>query len=399
MYTRKIKEGLFSVGALNPSLRVFDIVMATEYGTSYNSYIIKDEKTALIETCHHKFWDIYLDNISEVTDPKKIDYIILNHTEPDHSGALKKLVKICPNAKIICSKPASMYLAAITNDPSLSYEVVKDGDTLSLGGIELKFLSAPFLHWPDTMFTYAEKLGTVFTCDFLGAHYCEPTMTDSEITYPEKYKYALKNYFDAIFGPFLPHVQKGLSILDGLDFDTVCVSHGPVLTKGQMLEYAMERYSEWSAPAEKEKTVEVFYASAYGYTAKMAQCAAKMIADALPNVKVGVYDIIENDVADLARRMNSSIGFLIGSPTLNRDAVPPVWELLSHLDVINFKGTAGVFGSYGWSGEAVPSILGRLKGARVKTAGEGCRINFCPSETELEIMKEYVSEFISALKV
>jgi flavorubredoxin len=395
-----LKPGLYSVGVLNPNMRVFDIVMRTDYGTSYNSYIVKDEKTALIETCHKTFFDEYLQNIREVTELEDIDYIVLSHTEPDHSGALAELTRLCPKAKIVCTKAASIYLKNITNNEAFDAMTVKDGDVISLGGVELKFILAPFLHWPDTMFTYIEKLSSVVTCDFLGAHYCEPRMLDTLISYPEKYKSARKEYYNAIMSPFKPYVLAGIEKLEKLDFDMALTSHGPVITKGGLLDESVALYKEWSQKEERDYLlVPIFYCSAYGYTENLAYTAKKTIAELLPSARVNVYNIIEHDICELTAILNASDAFMIGSPTINKDAVPPIWELLSHVDAINNqKKPAGVFGSFGWSGEAVPSIAARLNGLRIKVVGEGFRCNFTPSETDLAGMREYTTAFVSEIK-
>lgn len=394
MASKMIKKGLYSVGVLNPNLRVFDIVMHTEYGTSYNSYIVKDKKTALIETCHEEFFDEYLENIKEVTPLENIDYIVISHTEPDHTGVLSKLIGLCTNAQILCTKAASIYLKKITNYV-LPAKPVKDGDTLSLGDVELKFITAPFLHWPDTMFTYIEKLSTVVTCDFLGGHYCEPKMLDTKITYLDKYKKAHKEYYDAIMSPFKPYVLAGLDKLRSLKFDTALVSHGPILTKQGYLDTAMDMYEKWSQKDADILRIPIFYCSAYGYTKKLAEKAKMLILEKFPNANVDTYNVIEHDISFLADKLNSSTAFLIGSPTINKDSVPPIWSLLSLCDAINNqKKTAGVFGSYGWSGEAVPSIVSRLNALRLKVVGEGFRCVFLPSETDLDAFCEYVKTFL-----
>ena len=150
----KLRENVWSVGILNPSLRVFDIVMTSPYGTSYNAYLVKGgEKTALIETVHKDYFDQLVHNIEEVLPLEKLDYLIMNHTEPDHSGSVRALLERCPNLTVLCSNPAKKFLSAIANE-DFPCRVVKDGDTLDLGGKTLTFLSAPLLHWPDTMFTW-----------------------------------------------------------------------------------------------------------------------------------------------------------------------------------------------------------------------------------------------------
>ncbi|WP_343208195.1 FprA family A-type flavoprotein [Anaerolentibacter hominis] len=401
MPAQKVSETVYSVGILNPAMRIFDVVMKTEYGTSYNSYIVKgSEKIALIETCHHTFWKQYLENIREVCEPEQIDYIILNHCEPDHSGALRELLSVCTNAQIYVSQAGSIYLKNITNRVDLPLTVAKDGASLDLGGGNvLRFIAAPFLHWPDSMFTWMESENMLFSCDFFGSHYCEPHLFDYNIAYPDKYKSAMKNYYDAIFGPFKPYVLKGLDKIKDLDIETVCSSHGPVLTRGNYLEYVRDQYARWSEPSVNEvKTVPLFYCSAYGNTGEIAKAIQKGILSVIPDANVEIYDINEHDMGTLQAVLNSSDAFGIGSPTINSDAVGPVWNLLSHVDAINNrKKPVIVFGSYGWSGEAVPNLTDRLKGLKTNVFGDGLKIPFVPSEEELKKAEEFGAEFAKTL--
>lgn len=382
----KITEDVYSVGVLNPNMRIFDVIMRTEFGTSYNAYLIKGEKNVLIETTHPKYFEEYLENISSVIDPASIDYVIMNHNEPDHSGSLAKLLEVAPQIQVLASQAGCIYLRNITNQPNAHIRAVKEGETLDLGGgKELRFTIAPFLHWPDSMFTYypAEKI--VFTCDFLGSHYCEPRMVDKHVTYPQRYESAFENYYQAIFGPFKPYVLKGLEKLNALDADTVCTSHGPVLTKGTYLERNKSLYEQWSRPvAREQKYIPIFYCSAYGYTGQLGEKIAEGILDVLPGAKVEVLNVNEHPFEELAQKINENDGFLLGSPTINKDAVRPIWLLAASLDLINAKGRpASAFGSFGWSGEAVPMLVERLKSMKLKVLEDGYTARFVPSEDEL----------------
>ena len=209
----KLRENIWSVGIQNPALRVFDVVMESKYGTSYNAYLVTGgEKTALIEAVHKDYFDELVRNVEEVLPIERVDYLIMNHTEPDHSGGVKALLERCPNLTVLCSASAKKFLGAISNE-NFPCRVVKNGDTLDLGGKTLTFISAPLLHWPDSMFTWDEADKTLFTCDFLGAHFCEPSMMDTGIhaVYRQAYEGEVRYYFDCIFGPFKP------AVLDGLD--------------------------------------------------------------------------------------------------------------------------------------------------------------------------------------
>lgn len=398
MSSIKITDGIYSVGINNPNMRVFDIVMTTDSGTSYNSYIVKgQDKTALIETCHLDFFDLYLENIREVCDPSEISYIILNHNEPDHSGALAKVMEVMPQAKIVASQAGALYLKNITNNPNLDVMKVKDGDTIDLGGRTLSFISAPFLHWPDSMFTWVEEAKTLFTCDFFGCHYCEPYTLDKYIAYDKAYETALKLYYDAIFGPFGSYVKKGLEKVAALGDapEFICTSHGPILTKGHKLEHVIQSYEKWSAPfSNPVPTIPVFYCTAYGNTKKIAESIREGILSVLPNACVDTYDLIEHDMGSLQEKLNHSDAFAIGTPTLNRDAVPPVWILLSGIDAVNsVKKPCLVFGSFGWSGEAVPNVKARLESLKMNVFGDGFKVTFVPTEEDLFQAKQLGSEF------
>jgi len=390
----KIKDGIWSVGVINPNLRVFDIVMKTEYGTTYNSYLIQGEKNVLIDTVHHRFLDEYVENIESIIPITEIDYIVLNHTEPDHSGSLAEILKINPNITVIASAPAIKYLGAITN-ADFKRMTVKTGDKLDIGGMNLEFVTAPLLHWPDSMFVYIPEKRVVFTCDFLGCHYCEPRLLNNKVVYPKKYMDAFKYYYDTIMSPFKPFVLQGLAKLDEMDFDVICPSHGPVLVENT--DKLMGLYREWSTKEEADKNVAILYVSAYGYTEEMAKELLKTLEG--EGVKAQAYDIIEYEPSFIAGKINSADGVLIGSPTINRDALKPVWDTISSIDAINAKGKPfGVFGSYGWSGEAVPALCERLKSLGVNVLGEGVRANFKPSEEELGKTREYGKAFAELMR-
>lgn len=397
MSSKPLTDRICSVGVQNPALRVFDIIMNTEFGTTYNAYAVRgDTKTALIETVHLTFFDEYLENLAEVTDVTKVEYLVLNHTEPDHSGSVKKLLALNPTIKIVATNPGHKYLAAIVNTP-YDAVVVKDGDTLDLGGVTLSFIPAPMLHWPDSMFTWCAEEKVLFSCDFLGAHYCEPRLLDTKVTYPEKYKKAFREYYDAIFSPFKPFVLAGLAKMDPLGAELVCTSHGPVLTDS--IAQRVADYRAWSTPAAKEagsKTVAIVYVSAYGCT----KCVAEELAKALEGngVRTQLVHVLDTDLGAIKGIIEKADGLLLGTPTINRDALKPIWDVTGVIDAIINKGKpAGVFGSYGWSGEGVPMIVERLKGLKLSVVGDGLRVNFVPNENELSAAREYAAAFARAL--
>lgn len=394
----KIKENIYSVGVLNPTVRVADIIVAIEFGTTYNSYLIKgSEKTALIDTVHPDFFEDHIKNIEAITDIKNIDYIVINHTEPDHSGSLAKLLEINPDITVIASTAGQKYVSQIVNRKFNSI-IAKDGDTVSLGDKTLKFINAPFLHWPDSMFTYIEEDSALFTCDFLGAHFCGSSNIDTKLLDTKIYFQEFKNYYDVIMSPFKEHVLNGLNKIANLKFDMICPSHGPLLTVS--INAAISSYRQWSeALLQKNEIKKVFilYASAYGCTAALAAAIRDGIAGS-GKFDIEVNNVLDLDLDEIREKVNVADAIVLGSPTLNRDAVKPVWDALNVVDAINSRGkVAGAFGSYGWSGEAVKMLIDRMNSLRLKTVGEGVRAKFVPSADEIKAAFEYGEEIAKNL--
>jgi len=396
-----ITPSILVTSVLNPNLRVFDIVMPTEYGTSYNSYVVVgSEKIALIEAAHADFLDAYFAHLDAALEGRAPDYLVLDHTEPDHTGTVAALLERYPDLQIVISRSGALFLQNIVNRADLDCLIVGEGDTLDLGDKTLRFISAPLLHWPDTMFTYCPEEKVVFTCDFLGSHYCEPEVFDRHILYADAYEEALRQYFGGIMAPFKPYVRAGLEKLSALDVEVACVSHGPVLTRGCELERVIGRYGQWAAEEDSGRAlrVPVFYCSAYGSTKALAQRLVSGIRSVLPGAEVASYDLIEHDLAELGALMNESDAFALGSPTINRDALPVVWNLLAQADAINFaKRPVALFGSYGWSGEAAGHIAQRLTSLKAAVFEEQLRVQFIPTEADLTAAETFGAAFAATI--
>jgi flavorubredoxin len=402
MIMERVTPSVLVTSVLNPNMRVFDVIMRTEYGTSYNSYVVVGSKAiALIDASHAAFCDDYLDKVERALDGRVPDYLVMNHTEPDHSGTVAALLERYPNLTVVISRAGSIYLKNIVNRDDFKMMTVKDGDSLDLGDRSLHFIIAPFLHWPDTMFTWLPEDRVVFTCDFLGAHYCEPRLLDSHVTYPDAYASAVKNYFDCIFTPFKPYVLKGLEKLAGLDAVYACPSHGPILTKEHGLAQTKGRYLRWATETQHDRArIPLFYCSAYGNTARLATHVARGLSRALPQAEITCYDLVEHDLADLTRRLNESDAFLIGSPTINRDALPLVWNLIAGIDAVTIpKRPVALFGSYGWSGEALPHLAERLTSLRAQVFERQLKVAFTPTEDDLSAAEELGELFGASLLV
>ena len=385
--TFKITEDLFWVGALDPNLKIFDIIMETKFGTSYNSYLLRgSEGIALFETVKEKFFDEHLEKIRSVINLEDINYVVVNHTEPDHAGSVEKILEYAPNATVVGSNLAIKYLTEIINKP-FKNKVVKDGETLSLGNKTLKFISAPQLHWPDTMYTYVIEDETLITCDSFGAHYCDERVLKSAIEdskeddYIEAYNY----YFRMIMGPFKPFVLKALDKIKDLDLKFICPGHGLVLDNNNIEKY-MNLYKEWCQSVKRKKqSIVIPYVSAYGYTEEIAQEIKKGIESSNFDVDILMYNLVTADMNEVLSEINQCSGLLLGSPTLLSDTLPQIWTILTSLNPVIHKGlSASCFGSYGWRGEALKNINERYKQLKLNVVSEPLGIIFKPSENNLK---------------
>ncbi len=394
----KIFDNIHWVGALNPELRRFDVIMETEFGTSYNSYLVRGtQKTALIDAVKDGFLPQTLKLLRQLIDPNEIDYIILQHTEPDHSGSIAELLALAPNARILCTKAASLYLPHIANR-ELPIDVVKDGDMLELGGRSLRFINAPFLHWPDTMFTYDDASGALFTCDAFGCHFASEHVLESLTD--ERFKQARRYYYDCIVSPFAPHVTRAIAHVNELNLPRISAilpSHGPVLDKEPMEAIAL--YDEWAKerPPLTGNRVFIGFVSAYCYTRRMGEALQKALE--ARGATVELVDFTELSAEQAAERIHLADAVAIGSPTINADALPPVWAALSHVAVPIVRGrAAAAFGSFGWSGEAVPMLEQRLTGLGFKMAG-AVRARFKPDQEALDEMSVLADKLVAMLKL
>ena len=389
----KLRGNFYWAGILDDTLRVFDIIMYTEFGTTYNSYIYKaGDKTILFETVKERFFDDYLKELKEIVDVTKIDYLVVNHTEPDHAGSVQRLLELNPQLKIIATPTAVSFLQNIVNGDFCSI-AVKDEQEMKIGNITLRFLHVPNLHWPDTMYTYIEEEQALVTCDSFGSHYSFEDILVSRVTNQEDYWKATKYYFDCIIGPFKPFMLQALARVRELDVTMICTGHGPVLDAD--IDKMYNTYEEWCTVVNpnQKKTVVIPYVSAYGYTGQLAEQIAKGIEDS-GDVDVRAYDMVTADQAKVLEELGFADGILLGTPTIVGEALKPIWDLTTSI----FAGTHGgklasAFGSYGWSGEGVPHMIERLKQLRMRVPDEGFRVRFKPGEVDLLNAYDYGYNF------
>ncbi|MDY3919440.1 MAG: FAD-dependent oxidoreductase [Candidatus Limivivens sp.] len=392
MKTLQLSENFYWVGIVDDKLRVFDIIMHTEFGTSYNSYLLKTGgKTVLFETAKEAFFDEYLEKLQELTEVKDIEYLVVSHTEPDHAGSIGRLLELNPNMKIVATACAIGFLQEIVNRDFYSIPV-KDGETLKIGDDTLRFLVVPNLHWPDTMYTYLEERQVLVTCDSFGSHYGFHDVLVSSVTNHDDYMKATKYYFDNIIGPFKSYMLTALERVRKLSLSMICPGHGPVLDTD--IPAMLDTYEEWCTVVNPntKKTVVIPYVSAYGYTGILAEKIAEGIQDS-GDIEVRSYDMVTADFGKVVEELGFADGILFGTPTILGEALKPIWDLTTSI----YPGTHGgklasAFGSYGWSGEGVPHILERLNQLKMNVT-EGFRVRFRPDEVQLMDAYEYGYNF------
>ena len=388
----EIAPGVHWVGALDPHLRSFDIILKTANGTSYNSYVVRGENgVAIIDTVKENFADDFFRRLETVARYDEITTIVLSHLEPDHSGALPELLKRAPQAKVYLSSRAQMMLKALlkpTGEKPPEYIPVTTDDEVDLGGRTLRFLHTPYLHWPDTQCTYLVEDGLLFTGDIFGCHFCDNRLFNDTVG---DFRFSFEYYYAHIMRPFREYVLDAIALIEPLAINLIAPAHGPILRHAPR-DY-VHRYRELATPrlfneARSEKTLVVFYISAYGNTRRMAESLAAG-AESIGGVRVSLYDLEGGESGIFTDLIEEADGLAFGSPTINADAVKPIWDVLSSLTTVNVKGKLGAaFGSYGWSGEAVRLIEDRLRGLKLRVPVEGLRIKLVPDAGELEACRD-----------
>ncbi len=378
------------VGVLDKDIKTFDIVMETKFGTTYNSYLIEAQYPAIVETAKEKFWDVYEAKIRAAINPSAICYIVVNHTEPDHSGSIRKLLNIAPNAKVVGSGNAIRYLKDQIGDdfPSI---IVKDGDVIDLGNKKLTVVGAPNLHWPDSIYTYLEDEKVLFTCDSFGAHFCHPDMFEGKVgDYDEAFKY----YFDVILKPFSKFMLKAIEKINLLDIHAICTGHGPILLDNwrKYVDLTKKMSEEYLLQPEKNRIL-VAYVSAYGYTKELAQKIVEGLTS-VSGIVVDLCDIEKMDAGTLASKIESANAFLLGSPTINQNMLPQLYTSFALMSPLREKGKlASAFGSYGWSGEAEKFLVSNIQNLKLDYFGESCFVKFRPQPKDFDRFVNFGKSF------
>ncbi|CRI64764.1 Type A flavoprotein FprA [Thiocapsa sp. KS1] len=398
----EVAPGVHWVGALDPGLRTFDIILRTANGTTYNSYLVRGEEgVAVIDTVKAEFAEDFFARLESVARYDEIRVIVLNHLEPDHTGALPELMRRAPQAQLYISKRATPMLKALLkprDDRPLTYTTVGTGDEVSLGGRTLRFLHTPFLHWPDTQCTWLAEEGVLFSGDVFGCHHCDARLFNDLCG---DFRFAFDYYYAHIMRPFKGYVVDALKLIEPLPIKLIAPTHGPIL-RDRPRRY-VTRYRELSTPSlaeridQGERSLIIFYMSAYGSTARMAE-AIRAGAEEAGGIRVSLYDLEGGEIQPFVDLIESADALVLGSPTINGDAAKPIWDLLSSLAVIDLKGKLGAaFGSYGWTGEAVKMIEDRLRGLKLRVPVAGLRIKLIPTDEELEECRDFGRALAGAL--
>jgi flavorubredoxin len=380
-----LSERVHWIGALDPNLRTFDIILKTANGTSYNAYIIRgSEGVAIIDTVKEGFSNDFFARLESVARYDEIRVIVLNHLEPDHTGALPELMRRAPQARLFISQKAQSMLKGLLKQEELSFTPVVTGDSVSLGDRSLNFLHTPYLHWPDTQCTYLPEEAMLFSGDVFGCHFCDNRLFNDQVG---DFRFSFEYYYAHIMRPFKEYVLRALEIIEPLPLELIAPTHGPIL-RDRPTRY-IQRYRQLSSPAlhseisAHQKTLLIFYISSYGNTRRMAE-AIYQGAMQVDDVRVSLYDLEGGEVAPFVDLIEEADGLILGTPTINGDAVKPIWDLLSSLTVVSLKSKlGGVFGSYGWTGEGVRLVEDRLRGLKLRVPIPGLRVKLIPTDDEI----------------
>ncbi|MEM9976202.1 MAG: diflavin flavoprotein [Cyanobacteria bacterium P01_D01_bin.2] len=362
----------------------FDIEFGLQNGTTYNSFLVRGEKTALIDTSHAKFQQLYMDALTGLIDPKEIDYIVISHTEPDHSGLVKDVLDLAPQAVVVGAKVAVKFLEDLVHQPFKS-QLVKSGDTLDLGnGHVLEFVSAPNLHWPDTIFTFDQKTGILYTCDAFGAHYCTDDVFDEDL---DALSPDFRFYYECLMAPNARSVISAMKRMEKLgEISTIATGHGPLLRHN--LEELTGRYRRWSNEKSKaENMVAIFYVSDYGYCDRISQALAKGITKT--GVAVEMMDMRQADPHDVNELVGRAKGILLGMPPSSGQGAEEVQTALSSiLAAVHNKQAFGLFESYGGDDEPIDTLQSKLQDLDLKVAFDPIRVKDTPSEGLYQLCDE-----------
>ena len=394
--SKRVTDKVTWVGKIDWELKKFHgDELSTMEGSSYNSYLIRDKKTVLIDTVWGPYDTEFVNRLKEEIDLKEIDYIVMNHNESDHSGTLPAVMREIPDTPIYCTKKGESILRGLYHQ-DWNYVNVKTGDELEIGDSKLVFVEASMLHWPDTMMTYMTGENILFSNDVFGQHYASEMLYD-DMDDISKLLHEAEKYYTNIITPFSTFVTKKLAEVQGMNLkiDLVAPSHGIIWRENIGL--IMDLYAKW-ANNYQEDQITLIYDTMWQSTRKMAEAIAEGIHQASPNTTIKILNAVKNDKNDILVEVFKSKAILVGSPTINNGfsyAIAGILEMIKGLKFKNKK--AASFGSYGWSGEAAKLIKEFLEESKFAIVNDGIRVNWAPDQETIEQLREYGRKFVEEI--
>jgi anaerobic nitric oxide reductase flavorubredoxin len=390
----ELAKGVYWVGVVDWALRHFHgYELTTHRGSSYNAYLITDEKTVLVDTVWGPFQEQLIENIREVIDPAKIDIVVANHSESDHSGALPAVIRHTPKATVIVSKRGLESVEGHFHQP-WNFQAVQTGDKVGIGKRELIFVEAPMLHWPDSMFTYLTGDNILMPNDAFGQHYANAFRFNDEVDQEELYDEALK-YYANILTPFSGMVSKKIEEVLALNLPVsmIAPSHGIIWRKEPI--QIVKKYQEWATQV-PEKSAVIIYDSMWDGTRHMAEAIGEGLA--ANNIPYKTFYMPTADRNDVITEIFKTKAVIIGSPTFNQGLLPTITPILEDLKGLKFQNKIGAaFGCYGWSGESVKIIEEHLATCKIPVVVEGIRAKWQPKPADLVRCREFGSTIAQAI--
>ena len=365
--TRKVKDDLIYVGGSDRRLSRFENLFPIPKGVSYNSYVLLDEKTVLFDTADESISRQYIENVVHALNGRPLDYMVVQHMEPDHCAMIDDMLRRYPEAKMVCSaKAVGMFAQFYGTDVAARALIVKEGDKLSTGEHTLHFVMAPMVHWPEVMVTYDEKDKILFSADAFGTFGAlAGNIFNDEITFDTTWMNDARRYYTNIVGKYGVQVQALLKKAASLDIEMICPLHGPIWRKD--LGLLLEKYQKWSTYEPEDKTVMIAYATMYGNTENAANVLAGMLAD--KGVKnIAMYDVSETDVSELVAESFRCSHLVLAAPTYNSRIQPKMEAYLSDIKALNLQNrTVAVIDNGTWAATAGKQMIGMLEGMKNMT--------------------------------
>ncbi len=389
-----ITEGVYWVGVVDWALRRFHgHELSTHRGSSYNSYLIVDEKIVLVDTVWGPFQEQLIENIREIVDPAKIDIVVANHAEVDHSGGLPAVMRLAPKATVVVSPRGKESIEGHYHQP-WNFKAVKTGEKINIGKQDLVFVEAPMLHWPDSMFTYLTGKNILMPNDAFGQHYATAYRFNDQVNNEELYEEAVK-YYANILTPFSSMVSKKITEVLSLNLavDIIAPSHGVIWRKDPL--QIVKKYQEWSSQ-KPEKTAVIIYDTMWEGTRHMAEAIGQGIG--AEGVQYKIFHTGVSDRNDVVTEIFKAKAVVVGSPTFNQGVLPTIRPILEDLRGLKFENKIGAaFGSYGWSGESVATIEEYLNKCKIPVVAEGVKAKWQPKEADLEKCRELGQKVAKAI--